>query len=220
MKWLIWKDYRVNRLVFITALVLLVAPHALFAILIWCGFGPKDHLQGAYAASYVSLVLLQLAFALLGGNSIAGERIDRSAEFLAYLPVSRGRILTSKLLVVLAAIPLVWLPNLVVMAIAGASARPPVEVLFRELRTIAITGVTFFCVAWLFSCILESPTFSVSAGLIVPFLVAMTIWGVSDLRHVRVAGEVLLGWYWGLCLAISAASFPTGTLYYLRRVGP
>ena len=58
--------------------------------------------------------------ALLGGNSIAGERVDRSAEFLAYLPVSRGRILASKLLVALAAVPLIWLPNLVILAITGA----------------------------------------------------------------------------------------------------
>ena len=123
MKWLIWKDYRVNRLAFITALALMVAPHALAAILVWRGVPMTCPAECFMGSSFYSLGLLQLAFALLGGNSIAGERIDRSAEFLAYLPVSRGRILASKLLVALAAVPLVWLPNLVVLAIAWAFCR-------------------------------------------------------------------------------------------------
>jgi ABC-type transport system involved in multi-copper enzyme maturation permease subunit len=222
MKWLIWKDYRVNRLVFITALVLLVVPHALFAILIWCRMGPEHHNLNVFSESSIcSLALLQLVLALLGGNSIAGERIDRSAEFLAYLPVSRGRILRSKLLMVLAAVPLVWLPNLIVLTIAftSGSRRPPVE-LYRWLSTIAITGLTLFCVAWLFSCILDSPTFSVCAGLIVPLLLAIAVLWVRDRTGGHTADELFLGWYWGLCLAISAASFMAGTLYYLRRIEP
>ncbi len=175
-------------------------------------------------SSFYSLGLLQLAFALLGGNSIAGERIDRSAQFLAYLPVSRGRILASKLLVALAAVPLVWLPNLVVLAIAWAFApahfTSDVDLL-SVLGTIAVTGLTFFCVAWLFSCLLESPTFSVCAGLIVPLLVMTGIFWVLYLLDVRPEeSAVVLGWYWGLCLAISVASFSAGTLYYLRRVEP
>ena len=107
MKWLIWKDYRLNRLIFITALAFLVGPHLLAAILIWYGAEPPNARGLFFAGSTLySLAFLQLAFALLGGNSIAGERMDRSAEFLAYLPVSRGRILASKLLVALVAVPL------------------------------------------------------------------------------------------------------------------
>src|SRR5208282_1173833 len=125
MKWLLWKDFRVNRVVFIAALVLLIIPHALVAILIWRAVKQPDPAGLFGPSSFYSLGLLQLVFALLGGNSIAGERFDRSAEFLAYLPVSRGRILASKLLVSLAAVPLVWLPNLAVLATAVA-CRPSV----------------------------------------------------------------------------------------------
>ena len=89
------------------------------------------------------------------------------------------------------------------------------------LGTIAVTGLTFFCVAWLFSCLLESPTFSVCAGLIVPLVVMTGIFWVLYLLDVRPEeSAVVLGWYWGLCLAISVASFSAGTLYYLRRVEP
>ncbi len=227
MKWLIWKDYRVNRLIFITTLVLLVAPHALVAISIWRGAGgPTSPADAFMASSVYALGLLQLAFALLGGNSIAGERIDRSAEFLAYLPVSRGRILTSKLLVALAAVPLVWLPNLVIFAVIYAARpagpTPPVEYILCVLGSIAITGLTFFCVAWLFSCMLRSPTFSVCAGLITPFLVVTGICWVVYLLKLPNPGSplIVLWWYGGLCLVISAASFLSGTLYYLRRVEP
>jgi ABC-type transport system involved in multi-copper enzyme maturation permease subunit len=233
MKWLVWKDYRVNRLVIITTLVLLAAPHLLVAILIWRGaIGGPNLLPPAgcfVGSSLYSLSLLQLAFALLGGNSIAGERIDRSAEFLAYLPVSRGRILASKLLVAVAAVPLVWLPNLVVLAIAYAStptANLPQTVppaISYGLSTIAITGLTFFCVAWLFSCMLQSPTFSVAAGLIVPLLVVTGMQWVAYLLDLGTGlsfDELSVCWYCGLCLVISAASFSTGTLYYLRRVEP
>ena len=179
-----------------------------------------------WASSVYALGLLQLAFALLGGNSIAGERIDRSAEFLAYLPVSRGRILTSKLLVALAAVPLVWLPNLVIFAVIYAARpagpTPPVEYILCVLGSIAITGLTFFCVAWLFSCMLRSPTFSVCAGLITPVLVVTGICWVVYLLKLPNPGSplIVLWWYGGLCLVISAASFLSGTLYYLRRVEP
>ncbi len=226
MKWLLWKDYRVNRLVFIAALVLLVAPHALAAILVWRGAVQGNDRAAAFViSSCYSLGLLQLAFALLGGNSIAGERADRSAEFLGYLPVSRGRILVSKLLVVLAAVPLVWLPNLVVLAIAGSIVPPHLPRdpdVWSGLGTIAVTGLTFFCVAWLLSCMLRSPTFSVLAGMVAPLLVATGICWVIYLLGCpdEGAGPLFLRWYWGLCLVISVASFSTGTLHYLCRVEP
>jgi ABC-type transport system involved in multi-copper enzyme maturation permease subunit len=233
MKWLLWKDYRVNRLVFIAALVLLVLPHALAAVLAIRAMGWR--LGGDVPAHYFvessvsSVVVLQLMLAFVGGNAIAGERVDRSAEFFAYIPVTRRRAVVSKLLVSLAVLSLIWLPNLVILALGAAGVSPEDRLRFLPpwplLPTVAITGLTFFCVAWLLSSMLESPTFSVCTGLIVPFLVWMgTIWTVHLLKLDRwpyeLNAETFFGWYWGLCLAISAACFPVGTLYYLRRVEP
>jgi ABC-type transport system involved in multi-copper enzyme maturation permease subunit len=234
MRWLLWKDFRVNRLVFIVALVLLVVPHSLAVLaLSWTVFsGVLRHdwpmiflLSGSW-----SLALLQLTLALMGGNSIAGERIDRSAEFFAYMPVSRVRAVTSKILVASTLLPLIWLPNVLIMAISAGGVPSSMQLKIGAgpwLGTVAITGLTFFCVAWLFSSMLESPTFSVCAGLIAPFLVWMGIlWTVYllGLDHapfeVEVNEATLLLWYWGLSLAISAASFASGTFYYLRRVEP
>ena len=135
--------------------------------------------------------LLQLAFALLGGNSIAGERIDRSAEFLAYLPVSRRMGPACQ-----------QAPGGAGSGPAGLASEPrgsgdclsipqvapflrPIVDLLSVLGTIAVTGLTFSCVAWLFSCLLESPTFSVCAGLIVPLVVMTGIFWVLYLLDVR-----------------------------------
>jgi ABC-type transport system involved in multi-copper enzyme maturation permease subunit len=216
----------VNRVVFITAMVLLIASHLLVAILAWRRVEPNMDLAEWFAgSSFYSLVLLQLAFALLGGNSIAGERVDRSAEFLSYLPVSRGRILASKLLVSLAAVPLIWLPNLAVLATAYAARSGNVRPHFVSdflgvFAIIGITGLTFFCVAWLLSCVLLSPTYSVSAGLITPLLVATGVCWVEYLLGLERGGNFVVWCYGGLCLVISAASFLSGTIYYLRRAEP
>ena len=62
-------------------------------------------------SSIYSLIISQLAIALIGGNAIAGERADRSAEFLCSLPITRKRILASKLLISLAIILVIWLTD-------------------------------------------------------------------------------------------------------------
>jgi len=227
LKWLVWKDYRVNRLVFITALVLMIVPYGFAAVLLWRGLvtGPDVFLGSAIYA----LALLQLTLAFMGGNAIAGERVDRSAEFFSSLPVSRRRSLVSRLLVTLALVALIWLPNLLIIAAIGmpetvieAVRREIPGIAWRIFGSIAVTGLTFFCVAWFFSSILDSPTFSVCAGLIVPLLVWLGIlWTYESLRHASpYDGDLLLTWYAAISLTISAIAFPTGTLYYLRRVEP
>ena len=47
-------------------------------------------------------MISQLSIALIGGNAISGERVDRSAEFLYSLPIARRKLLASKLLFALA----------------------------------------------------------------------------------------------------------------------
>ena len=75
LNWLVWKDYRVNRLVFITALVLLVFPYLFAAVLLWRGIAREPDVF--LGASLYALGLLQLTLAFMGGNAIAGERADQ-----------------------------------------------------------------------------------------------------------------------------------------------
>ena len=130
MKWLIWKEYRVQRLVLIVGAVLLVLPYAM--VLGLFRFAPvrgslADWCMGLLVAAAYSVGISQLTMALLGGNAIAGERADRSAEFVAYLPLTRARILAAKLTVVLLGVAAIWVPNLLILGFTSAGLGDLVE---------------------------------------------------------------------------------------------
>jgi ABC-type transport system involved in multi-copper enzyme maturation permease subunit len=221
MTWLLWKDYRMNRLILIVALALLIVPYALAVILAWYHTGVffSNLLQkrNLLHASIWSLCLLQVTLALLGGNSIACERMDRSAEFLAYLPISRRRILASKLLVAIGLGAPTWILNLLLLTIGLAFPTAWVDGYFlRILAVIATTGLVVFCAGWFFSSMLESPTFAVCLGLLTPTILWLT--GLTLHNREQVPFVTLFWWLQGVCLAIAAISLVGGTLYYLRRV--
>ena len=228
MRWLLWKDYRHNRPVVITGLVLLLVPHV-FAI--YAAVSSKATLSGwgGYLAEsgIYSLAISQMTVALIGGNAIAGERVDRSAEFLASLPITRGKILASKLLFALTVVAAIWLINACAFCPLLATVRhlPPMEARYYEdfppmVAHIAMTGLLFFCVAWLFSSFLASPTYSVFAGLATPVLFFLTtdlIGRVFGAWRIASAAELS---YRTFCLSFSPVCFAIGTWYYLRRVEP
>ena len=89
MIWLLWREYRRNRWILAAGAMLLLLPslNALRA-------GSAD-IRLALFVGYC--FFCSLTVALLAGNAIAGERADRSAEFIAYLPPGRWRLLASKL---------------------------------------------------------------------------------------------------------------------------
>jgi len=228
MKWLIWKEYRLNRLILMVGAVLLVAPHVVALVLALRGAGPAaegslSRLQMNLLLSAVSsLMLSQFTLALLGGNAIACERADRSAEFLAYLPVARTRILAGKMALPLVTAATIWIPNLLILLGIFAGLPVPRAELYAKggmfLGTVALTGLAFFCIGWLLSCLLESPTFSICGGLIAPCLVLL---GLSFLAWwFGYPEQVLPAWYRGTCLVLGPACFAAGTWYYLRRVEP
>jgi len=246
MRWLLWKDYRHNRLIVLTALVLLLGPH-LIGLGILCGgrwvkmgthngqavyWTPngKDVIGGATVYSFV---ISQLAVALIGGNAIAGERVDRSAEFLYSLPIQRRKLLASKLLLALAIVATIWLFNaLVIFGIilyetGGGPIPLPDHVNWDFVLVMAngaITALMFFCVAWFFSSFVASPTLAVCAGLISPALVASGIASTDLLLKMsglnELSGLEMALWYLFLCLTIALACFAVGTWHYLRRVEP
>ena len=212
MKWLIWKEYRLNRLILIVGAVLLLLPYAHSPRCCSGGSGdvgaePRPH--GAWRcllAAILAWLLSELTVALLGGNVIAGERADRSAEFLGYLPISRTKALASKLTLSLLTIAVIWVPNLAVLlwAFVGLREVTQVRVNFDVAQMVffaAVTGAVLFSVSWLLSSILESPTFSVSSGVITPALIFMTImfscWMFNfRWRRWRGRGTWAFAWCW------------------------
>ncbi len=236
MKWLLWKDYRHNRAIVFTALVLLLAPH-LFVVYVNCG-GPFPGLnaersrpaaanrwtEGFAASSFFSLVISQFAIALMGGNAIAGERVDRSSEFLFSLPITRRRLLASKIFLALTIIAAIWMNALILSCLwyltrAQGGGNP---VLNEAIANTAIIGLVFFCVAWFLSAFTASPAYAVCGGLVSPLLVSSGIYFVAYLLDfpLEEMNAYVEPWFRAICLALAPPLFAVGTWYYLRRVEP
>ena len=227
MKWLLWKDYRHNRLIVFTALFFLLVPHliALFGVckLKLCDDPEASHWPEFFGVSSVySLALCQAAVALIGGNAIAGERVDRSAEFLFSLPITRRKLLASKVLLAMAVAAVPWLMNgSILWCLAESLLRVGLRDLDRVLINTAITGIAFFCVAWLLSSLIASPTFAACGGLVTPLLFGSGFYLFVAGRFDGNPDNVDLdSWYRAFCLILSPLCFALGTWLYLRRVEP
>ncbi len=212
MRWLIWKEFRLQRLVLAVGAVLLIAPYSIpiFSLLF-----NQPAQQVWRLASVMSLLLSIVTLALLGGNAIASERSDRSAEFLAYQPISRATIILHKLVLPLAALLVIWLPNTL---IAGFTEGWHLKLL-AAITVIQLAGFCALGVAWLVSCFQGSPTFAAASGIVAPFAVA----GLVNLV-IYLAGLPLVPAY-AISFAIVApivglTGFVGGTRYYVRRVEP
>ena len=150
--------------------------------------------------------MLASALALLSGNAFAGERADRSAEFIDYLPLERWRRVVSKLLLHLVAFVVLIGANLVALG----------QIL--ELDNIAnVLGVALmlYGVNWFASSIQSSPVVATMSGVVLLlFFGTLGIystettepprWLFAVVSHLRAIGGIL-----------SLACFSMGTGYYL-----
>jgi ABC-type transport system involved in multi-copper enzyme maturation permease subunit len=225
LKALFWKDYRVNRLILIVGVVLLTAPHLIAWIYVWRAQPPREYVQWTLlAASAYSIVLSQLTLTLLGGHAIAAERVDRSAEFLGYLPPSRAMIITSKALLAFVTALVIWGVNLVVFCLAAPWEELPnlgrdAPTMFEVPRYVAATGACMFGIAWLGSSCLPSPTFAIFGGLVSPLVVNLSLMSCSTGLGWPAMADVG-HWYLVICPTLGCLCFVSGTWYFLRRVEP
>ena len=156
----IWKDIRVNRLPLTLAAALVIASYAVVAIM--ANVDPSSAAEPwqrravavIFIGSMTSHGLSQLALAVLSGNLFAAERVDRSAEFLVYLPASRGIVLRAKA-ALLAAVAF----GLLLLHIGGmqlglifGELPPPDTSLFTMVGGISAVGFCGAGIGWLASC--------------------------------------------------------------------
>lgn len=232
MRALIWKEFRLCWPILLVGCVLLVAPYSILL-----GDSPgRNHesyvVDITFAAALASMAVAMLTVTLMSGYAIAGERNDRSVEFLAYLPVSRWSNMISKL---------VW-PLVMALFVIGVNATVVYGILVRtssgaayqftwaahQLNRDFITSLVFmwslgFSIAWLGSAVLRSPTFAVAGGMLGTLLTALA---VHKVVYSLLAPQVRAGEfdprlaYVSVAIILASASFVAGCYLYLRRVEP
>ncbi len=230
MKSLLWKDYRINRLLLIFGSVVCVGPWVIaiaryFQLSIrgegvW--WGPEPWVS----TSATSLGLSLFTFAMLGGNAIAVERADRSAEFLAYLPVSRWSILAGKSLITVTPAAAIWIVNLAFLfwvaprlaegvSVAEIIQRAEVHEFFEVFGPVS---VLLFGAGWFWSAVLNSHGLATGMSF---FTLAVVVLGMIGIEY----GLGLNGFLTNQSLAIvflfvGIGGYIVGCAYYLRRLEP
>lgn len=230
LKALIWKDVRINRAPLLIGVFLLVAPYVFVAAAVTnMPLWQEATTASAWAVllttgCHFSLMCSQPALAMLGGNAIAVERGDRSAEFLVYLPPSRAQVLLSKALVLGGAFLMVWGPNLLLKATAhwlsaDSAASQELTVNMPLLSHLAAIGLLATGVGWCASANFNNSGPAVALGMGAPVVLA----GVLQATQYAFNAPDVLAFertYFALCEMLAPAFFLVGTITYLRRVEP
>ena len=229
MKNLLWREFHWNRVVVIETAVVFLLPYAFTLLLmLWPKESPLSSRKIAESFAYtalVSLVISQITIAFLAGNAFAGERSDNTAEFVGYLPVSRGQRLASKLLFALVIAVLIWGINLLVfLSLAGpelpgfGNARQYVAF----VRYLACVGLAVFGAAWCLSSILTSPSLSASAGILTPILIGLSFHFAAFAMGISSEGQRQLEntWFPVATITVGIVGLALGIRLFLKRVEP
>lgn len=224
MKTLLAKDWRINRIVWLITILLVVLPYVTASSMIIIEYSPDFPGADAWSGllrsvATISLVLSQAALAFIGGNSIACERQDRSAEFLVYLPISRYRILLSKFVVALLIVVGIWIVNLIVLKIVAPrlSGEPTSYMSVRSLWNVAGAGIVLFGGSWFFSVLVRNTTAAAVSGAIAP---AMIFGFYMLLRLYTGFPEKVDLWIFPTFTIVGVLLFLAGCSIYLRRCEP
>jgi ABC-type Na+ efflux pump permease subunit len=174
---LVWKDYRLMRgPIRLSVIASLLIYGTLY---LGCRYFPTlenepARVVAALAGGSISALLaLVLAAAVVAGSALTTERLDRSAEFLAYLPPTRFQVLLGKLVVVLGFVLVQLVVHLA--CLAGAMQLESQAILPPGFRVNAVghlgVAAAVLCtagVAWGVSAVAESQAAPVLAGLLAP----------------------------------------------------
>ena len=222
---LIRKDVGQCRNVLFGCLIALFAPYvaAVSNTLSTSGLTPGQTFEhfclGLLQAAVWGFLLSIVSVAFLAGFIVAGERRDRSAEFLAFLPPTKWMVISSKAIVcfgwvVIVAIVLLFTVLFVTTVSDG-------EHWHRESRGDSLlpflsAGLPVFGIAWLLSCCIESPVFAILAGLAAPMVIVS---GIYLIEHWTGLEFGMSDYNWTY-IAIGFTSFLGGVWHFISRVEP
>jgi ABC-type transport system involved in multi-copper enzyme maturation permease subunit len=177
------------------------------------------------AGSLWSLLLLVPACGFIAGNAVAGERVDRSSEFTAYLPISRWSAIVSKAVLAVG----VCIAAALLIAGVGYVASGWWSVNVHDLRNARTLGEAIwfggasaalvFGISWLVSTFSRSSSIAAASGIVSPVLLAGTL-ALTDYLAGAEEPVTLERWYVVLCYAFGLLGFVLGIMGYLRRAEP
>ena len=225
MRNLLWKDYRQNRGVLLAVVIIAVGPYVAalvitaFRALFWPP-GQRAWMEGIQQASRVGLIVSAVLTAFMGGNAIAGERADRSAEFAAGLPIHRPESILSKALIALIPCLFLWALSAVANLCSALEGKLTTSGDLELMLATLLCLILFFGLSWMFSALLRSPVISAAAAI--GAAVALSLGGATlrntvapePLDNIQVIALLVLP------VTVGFLSFLTGTLICLRRQEP
>ncbi len=208
---LLWKEYRGNLHLIIVGLTVLLLPVLLAFSMTYANSDSNSLIQiigvGLLFGTVASLVLSQGMLICLGGFLIGGERTARTFEFLFNQPVSRSKIVISKLVFALAWIVIVWLIGggmlLIGQQLTESGRGFDLAALgINFFIDVGISGLMLFSACWLASNLIDGSILAMAVGtLAAAFLFFFTqvmttrygsvvTWGDVDGTRVVVFGSL------------------------------
>jgi ABC-type transport system involved in multi-copper enzyme maturation permease subunit len=216
-----WRLYRVPVLGFIVVSLACYVLGIVGTIYRWSELGgPRDSF---FSAAVIAANISALLASVFGGVAVAGERGDRTADFMAMLPVARRQIICSKWLVSFFVVLTVGTINGIVALLMQMPDRryAPLERAANDAGAVALWAgcmTCFFGTAWLLSTSIKSAAISacISMGTTASLAAFISIcagigphpdWAVQCTTAVTL--EI-----------VGLSSLVAGTLYYMRRIAP
>ena len=227
---LLWKEYRTNAHLIVIGLSVLFLPVILAFSLAYGNAEVEvtfiDTVSvGLIFGGLAGLILSQLMMLCLGGYLIGGERSSRTFEFLFSQPVSKTRIILTKLFFALLWVVVIWLLA-GAMLLVGTQMNPPGEgvnldgVTVEFFMEIAAFGAMLFGSAWLASNKIDSSILAMAIGAIATTAVIMVLQLIAsrfdalvEIRDYDWTRIIALG-------ALSAVAIALGSRIFINRKSP
>ncbi len=229
---LVWREWRRSRTILFVALGIIVA----LLLLVFSLPQPPETAGGkisvvdrmAVVGSFATWIAVHVSVFLLpmiAANSLAGERADRSAEFIAPLPVSRSVRLVAKVVLLAAVAIALWAPVLLVAPLLGNSQLVKADD-YRSglglLGMVATFTLLATALAWLLAGWVESPVIAALGAIAIPVAVP---WVMFSLQVPFLAPASFFSLWFDsegipqtLTLLVAAAFFAAGSALYVRRL--
>ena len=170
-------------------------------------------------AVHFALMLGVVFMPVLAAHAVAGERADRSARFVAALPVTRRCRLTAKVATLLGFVLMLWVPFLAWLVFQPPTHPPGPSGAFGVAATLTLLTTAL---AWLLAAWLDTVVVAAGAAIFVPLAVWLLL---STLPQLEWEDRAAFFGLWLrpdyaptlLTLLVAAGLFAAGTAIYLRR---